>query len=307
MNNHTHVTAPTQYIDGNGTKFAYRRFGKNERLPLVFLQHFTGTLDNWDPAITDGFATDREVIIFDNAGIAGSGGEVASAIKGIAATAIAFIDALGLKKIDLLGFSMGGFVAQQVTLDRPELVQHLILVATGPRGGEGLATFSPEVWAMFSKEYNPLDEILLDTFFSPTETSQQAGRRFLDRIRSRVENRDISINEKVVPAQVAAIAEWGTQKEGSYDYLKEIRQPVLVVNGKHDILFHTVNSYILQQNLSAAQMIIYPDSSHGSLFQYPQNFVKQVNLFLEENKIKENHHEDKSRIDSTLSKNLILN
>ena len=281
MNNFTHVTAPTQYIDANGTKFAYRRFGKTGGLPLVFLQHFTGTLDNWDPAVTDGFAADREVIIFDNAGIASSGGDVAETIKGIAATALAFIDALVLKEIDLFGFSMGSFVAQQITMERPELVHKLVLVGSGPRGGVDLATFSPEVWAVLNTVYAPADEQLLDVFFSPTATSQAAGRRFLDRIRSRSEDRDSGINEKVIPAQLAAITEWGTIKEGSYEYLKNIKQQVLIVNGKTDVLFHTINSYILQQNLPDAQLIIYPDSNHGSLFQYPENFVKQVSLFLE--------------------------
>lgn len=277
-----HNTVPTQYINANGTNFAYRRFGKTGGIPLVFIQHFTGTLDNWDPAVTDGFAADREVIIFDNAGIAGSGGEVAYTIKGIAATALEFIDALELKKIDLMAFSMGSFVGQEITLARPDLVNRLILVGSGPRGGEDLASFSPEVWAMFSKEYAQPDELLLETFFSPTATSQEAGRKFLDRIRSRSENRDISINEKVIPAQLAAIAEWGIPKEGSYDYLKEITQPVLIVNGKVDVLFPTINSYILQQNLPDAQLIIYPDSNHGSLFQYTENFVKQATSFLNE-------------------------
>lgn len=283
MSNYTHVTAPTQFIDANGIKFAYRRFGKTGGLPLVFLQHFTGTLDNWDPAVTDGFAADREVIIFDNAGVASSGGEVAHTIKGIAATALQFIDALKLKEIDLFGYSFGSFVAQTITLERPELIKHLLLVGSGPRGGEGLATFSPEVWAMFSKEYALADELLLDTFFSPTETSQAAGRQFLDRIRSRVEDRDISINEKVIPAQLAAIAEWGVSAEGSYDYLKDIKQPVLVVNGKDDVLFPTINSYLLQQYLPNAKLILYPDSGHGANFQYAADFVKQVTAFLEEN------------------------
>jgi pimeloyl-ACP methyl ester carboxylesterase len=281
MKNFTHVTAPTQYIDAEDTKFAYRRFGKTGDLPLVFLQHFTGTLDNWDPAVTDGFAADREVIIFDNAGIASSGGAVADTIKGIAATALTFIDALGLKKIDLFGFSMGSFVAQQITIERPGLVHKLVLIGSGPRGGVDLVTFSPEVWAVLNREYNPPDEQLLDVFFSPTVTSQAAGRRFLDRIRSRSEDRDSGINEKVIPAQLAAITEWGTIKEGSYAYLENIKQPVLIVNGKTDVLFHTINSYILQQNLPDAQLIIYPDANHGSLFQYPENFVKQVSLFLE--------------------------
>jgi pimeloyl-ACP methyl ester carboxylesterase len=280
MNNNTHHTAPTQYVSGNGTKFAYRRFGKTGTVPLVFFQHFTGTLDNWDPAVTDGIALEREVILFDNAGIASTDGEVASTIKGISETALDFIDALELKEIDIFGFSMGSFVAQQIALDRPQLVRKLILVGSGPRGGEGLSTFSPEVWAMLSKEYAQPDELLLETFFSPTVTSQAAGRKFLDRIRARVNDRDININEKVVPAQLAAIAEWGAPSEGSYEYLKDIKIPVLVVNGKTDVLFPTVNSYILQQHLPDAQLIIYPDSNHASQSQFTENFLTQVSLFL---------------------------
>ncbi|CAM4387135.1 Pimeloyl-ACP methyl ester carboxylesterase [Pedobacter westerhofensis] len=280
MDNYTHHTAPTQFVSGNGIKFAYRRFGKTGTIPLVFFQHFTGTLDNWDPAVTDGIAAEREIIIFDNAGIASTDGEVASTIKGIAATALNFIDALGLQKIDIFGFSMGSFVAQQITVDRPGLVHKLILVGSGPRGGEGLATFSAEVWAMFSKEYAQPDELLLETFFAPTESSQAAGWKFLERIRTRIEDRDININEKVVPAQLAAIAEWGTPAEGSYDYLKEIQIPVLVVNGKRDVLFPTVNSYILQQHLPDARLVIYPDSNHASQSQFTENFLMQVSEFL---------------------------
>jgi len=280
MNSYTHLTAPTQYVEVNGIKFAYRRFGKKGNLPLVFFQHFTGTLDNWDPAVTAPLSEEREVILFDNAGIAASGGEVPYTIAGIAKDAIAFIDALGLRKVDLFGFSMGSFTAQEVALNRPELVNKIILVGSGPRGGEGLETFSPEVWAMFNKEYGQPDELLLETFFSPTESSQEAGWLFLDRIRSRKENRDITINDKVIPAQLAAIGEWGRKSTGSYDYLKNIKQPVLVVNGKEDVLFPTFNSYLLQQLLPDAQLIIYPDSNHGSIYQYHEHFVLQANMFL---------------------------
>ncbi|OKS86692.1 alpha/beta fold hydrolase [Mucilaginibacter polytrichastri] len=276
------LTVPTQFIEANGIKYAYRRYGKAGAKPMVFTQHFTGTLDNWDPALIDGLAVDHDVIIFDNAGVASSGGEVAQTIKGIAATAIAFIDALELKNINLFGFSMGSFVAQTITLERPELVNRLIIVGSGPRGGEDLATFSPEVWAFFSKEYEKPDMLLLDTFFSPSESSQAAGQRFLDRIRARSVDRDISINDQVIPNQLAAITEWGTKSEGSYEYLKSIKCPVLVVNGKQDLLFPTINSYILQQELPYAKLIIYPDSNHGSLYQYTEEFIKQVNIFLTE-------------------------
>lgn len=280
MDSYTHHTAPTQFVEAGGIRFAYRRFGKKVGLPLVFLQHFTGTLDNWDPAVTDALAADREVILFDNAGVASSSGEVPTTAAAIAADAATFIAALGLTKIDLFGFSMGGFVAQEVVLQHPDLVRRLLLVATGPRGGENLATFSPEVWAMFSKEYAQPDELLLETFFSPTATSQAAGRHFLDRIRARKEGRDVAINDKVVPAQLAAITEWGSSPANSYAYLQAIKQPVLIVNGKEDVLFHTVNSYLLQQHLPDAQLLLFPDSNHGAIYQYPAQFVAAVNLFL---------------------------
>jgi pimeloyl-ACP methyl ester carboxylesterase len=280
MDTYTHHTAPTQFVEAGGIRFAYRRFGNKAGLPLVFLQHFTGTLDNWDPAVTDALATDREVILFDNAGVAGSSGEVPTTAAAIAADAATFITALGLTKIDLFGFSMGGFVAQELVLQHPDLVRRLLLVATGPRGGEDLATFSPEVWAMFSKEYAQPDELLLETFFSPTATSQAAGRQFLDRIRARKEGRDVGINDQVVPAQLAAITEWGSAPADSYAYLQHIKQPVLVVNGKEDVLFHTINSYLLQQHLPDAQLLLYPDSNHGAIYQYPAQFVAAVKLFL---------------------------
>lgn len=281
MSYFTHNTAPTQFVDVNGYKFAYRRFGKTGRhLPLVFFQHFTGTLDNWDPAVLDPLSHEREIIIFDNKGIASSEGEPPHTIAEIAADAEAFIDALGLKRIDLFGFSMGSFVAQQVALDKPGLVNKIILVGSGPRGGEDLETFSPEVWALFDKQYAQPDELLLDTFFAPTGSSQAAGRLFLDRIRSRKDDRDIAISDKVIPAQLAAIGEWGKKSAGSFDYLNKITHPVLVVTGKKDIIFPTVNSYLLQQHLPDAQLLLYPDSNHGSQYQFHEHFVVQVRLFL---------------------------
>src|SRR5467141_2769001 len=141
---HTHQTAPTQFVEANGIRFAYRRFGRPDAVPLVFNQHFTGTIDHWDPLVTDGLAATREVILFNNAGISSSSGEVPASIEGMAANAAAFIKALGLKQVDLLGFSIGGTVTQALTLAEPQLVRRLVLVGTGPRGGEGMATLTPE-------------------------------------------------------------------------------------------------------------------------------------------------------------------
>jgi pimeloyl-ACP methyl ester carboxylesterase len=277
---HTHQTAPTQFVQANGIRFAYRRFGKPSGVPLVFNQHFTGTLDHWDPAVTDGLAKDREVILFNNAGVSSSSGEVPTTIEGMGANGIAFIKALGLQKTDVLGFSIGGFVAQEITLQAPELVRRLVLVGTGPRGGQGMGTLTPEAQQIFGATYNKPEELWLKVHFTDSEASQAAGREFLRRFLRRTENRDPPVNEKVAPAQLEALGKWGAQREGSYEYLKGIQHPTLVVNGDNDVIVYSINSWILQQNIPNAQLIIYPDANHGSQYQYPQRFVRHVTGFL---------------------------
>jgi len=220
---HTHQTAPTQFVEANGIRFAYRHFGKPGGVPLVFNQHFTGTMDHWDPAVTDGLANEREVILFNNAGVSSSSGEVPTTCQGMGANAIAFIKALGLTKVDVLGFSIGGFVAQEITLQAPDLVRRLVLVGTGPRSGEGMATLTPEAQAVFGATYANPDDMWLGVFFTPTETSQAAGREFLKRFRLRADNRDPEVNEKVAPAQIEAISKWGAPREKPFEYLKSIR------------------------------------------------------------------------------------
>jgi pimeloyl-ACP methyl ester carboxylesterase len=280
MTQHTHQTAPTQFIEANGIRFAYRRFGKSGGAPLVFNQHFTGTMDHWDPAVTDGFAKDREVILFNNAGVSSSSGEVPTSIEGMAANAIAFIEALGLSKVDVLGFSIGGFVAQEIAGQAPGLVRKLILVGTGPRGGEGMANLTPEAQQIFGASYEQPDHLWLAVHFTRSEASQAAGRDFLKRFRLRKANRDPEVNEKVAPAQLEALGKWGIRFKGSYDYLNSIRQPTLIVNGGNDVIIYSVNSFILQQHLPNAELILYPDANHGSQYQYPELFVGHVSMFL---------------------------
>jgi pimeloyl-ACP methyl ester carboxylesterase len=277
----THQTASTQFVETNGIRFAYRRFGKPGGVPLVFNMHFMGTMDHWDPAVTDGFAADREVILFDNAGVSSSSGGVPATFVEMGANAIAFIRALGLQQVDLLGFSIGGLVAQEIALQAPGLVRRLVLVGTGPRSGESMDTGTPEGKAIFGATYENPDDLWLKVHFTPSETSQAAGREFVRRFRLRAENRDPEVSQEAALAQREAIGKWGAKRENAWGYLKEIKQPTLVVNGSNDVIIYTVNSFILQQHLPNAQLILYPDSAHGSLFQYPDLFVGHVSMFLD--------------------------
>jgi pimeloyl-ACP methyl ester carboxylesterase len=278
---HTHNAAATRFDEVDGIRFAYRRFGNPMGEPIVLLQHFMGNLDNYDPAITDALAMGREVILTDNAGVGLSTGEAPETVAGMARDAASLIDALGLEDVDLFGFSMGGFVAQQIAVDRPELVRRLILVGTGPRGGEGMDQLAPDVAPLFGEDYDPQDLMWLPIFFSPSEASQAAGHRFLERIRARTEYRDVPVSKATVAAHLAAAKEWGARAHGSFDYLAGIRSAALVVNGSNDIVVPTVNSYILQQNLPNAELIVLPDSNHGSHFQFPELFDRYLTDFLD--------------------------
>ncbi len=278
---HSHLTAPTQFVEAAGIRFAYRRFGKPGSVPLVLNMHFTGTIDHWDPWVTDGLAANREVILFDNAGVAGSSGTVPSTAEAMAANAAAFIKALGLAKVDVLGFSMGGFVAQALTEAEPDLVRRLVLVGTGPRGGEAMGSLTPEAQAVFGKTYAQPDDLWLGVFFTPSAASQAAGRAFLQRFRQRTEDRDPETDETVALAQLEAIANWGSKPTDAFGYLRAIAQPTLVINGTHDVIVYSVNSLHLAQNLPNAELILYPDANHGAQYQYPDLFVADVARFLD--------------------------
>lgn len=281
MTSFTHDTAPTQHAEGGGIRFAYRRFGGPGRPPLVFYQHFMGTLDDHDPALSDAFAGDREVILFNNTGVASSSGIVPDTIEAMARDAITFTDALGLTTIDVVGHSMGGLVAQEVALARPDLVRRLVLVGTGPRGGEGIGARPDWVGKLFARKYQRQEDMWLPILFAPTRTSQAAGRAYIERIVARAD-RDTPVSDQSIAAQRAAIAAYGAAKDPSYANLKGLELPVLVVNGTDDIIIPTINSYILQQFLPDAELILYPDAGHGSHFQYPGLFVRHARIFLDD-------------------------
>jgi len=271
----THQSAPTQFVEANGIRFAYRRIGPSLGVPLVLLQHFRGNMDNWDPLVVDGLAYERPVILFDNRGISRSTGETPDNVAAMAEDAAAFIDALDEGTVDLLGFSIGGMVAQEILLKRPELVRNAILVGTGPRGSVDM--FPPAVETAATRF--PSDaESLLFLFFTPTATSQTAGKHYVERMMLRTE-REPATSEQVIHAHLAAIREWANAPADS-SALRRITQPVLVVNGSHDIMIPTANSYALSQQLPNAELIVYPDAGHGSLFQYAERFTGDVARFL---------------------------
>ena len=280
---HTHATAPTQFVEANGIRFAYRRFGRETREPLVFMQHFRGGMDHWDPAITDGFAMDRPVILFDNAGVASTSGETPNSIDAMGEHAAGFVCALGLSHVDVLGFSIGGYTAQALTLRHPSLVRRLMLVGTGPRGSE--PSNDPK-YPQYATSTDPETgeaglEAFLYLFFSPSASSQGAGRAFWERRHLRRKDVDPPSSAQTMKAQLAAIAEWKEVRAERFGELKRIAHPTLVVNGNRDIMVPTINSFTLSQHIPNAQLIIYPDSGHASHFQYPDLFLGHARLFLD--------------------------
>jgi pimeloyl-ACP methyl ester carboxylesterase len=276
----SHETAPTRFVEVNGVQFAYRRFGKEGLPPLVFLQHFTGTMDNWDPILTNRLAKDRPVVLFDNAGIGRSTGATPDSVSGMARDAISFIGTLGAPKVDLFGFSLGSFVAQQIAVDSPGLIRRIILAGAGPKGGEGMSGFSPRVQEIFGRPNSTTGERMVELFFAPTPTSQAAGKAWLERISARQQDREPPSSPAVAGAQLTAMQAWGKVAAERYADLKKIAGPVLVVNGHDDIMIPTVNSFILQQELPNARLILYPDSGHGAQFQYSRLFAEEAAGFI---------------------------
>jgi pimeloyl-ACP methyl ester carboxylesterase len=251
---------------------------------LLCLQHFTGTLDNWDPAVIDALGDGREVILFDSAGVGRSTGKVPTTIAGMAVHALDFLDALCVTSCDVLGFSLGGMVAQQMALDRPSSINRIILVGTAPRGGDDIMHLEKPSLARYLGDPTLTGfAVLQKIFFAPTPSSQAAGAAFVERLARRTEDLDTPSGPAVAAAQIAAFRDWERSSGTRFVELKDIHQPTLIVNGIHDEMIPVSNSYRLTENLPDAILLVYPDAGHGSLFQFHESFTRQVLAFLTSN------------------------
>ena len=275
-----YVDASTQRVTaGNGIEYAYRDLGESE-VPLVLLQHFRGNLDNWDPALVDELAAERSVITFDNVGVGATTGTTPSTIEAMAHDAIAFLEALELQQVDLLGFSIGSFVAQEIALVRPDLLRRVVLASSAPQGAAGMHGWAAEViGAVGTPETTPQGYI--SVFFAPTDTSLEAGRQAAGRIfGGRTIDRDEPTTWQTRQAQYDAVCAWGIPNHSLLERVSAIDLPVLVANGDSDPMILPRYSHLLAGLLPNAQVTIYPDSAHGFLFQHHSRFAAEVHAFL---------------------------
>ncbi len=275
----TYLSLPNKLASAvNGIDYAYRDAGEGP-VPLVLLQHFRGNLDNWDPVLVDALASTRRVVAFDNAGVGGSTGTTPHVIEQMAHDAIAFLTALELRQADILGFSIGSFVAQEIALIRPDLVRRLILASSAPRGAAGMHGWAPEViGAVGRPETNP--EGYLEVFFARSPSSRQAGQDTLRRIYARTEDRDKPTDWATRQAQYDAVCAWGIPDHSLLQRLSGISQPVFVANGDSDPMILPHYSYLIAGLIPQAAVKIYPDSAHGFLFQHHAELAADVEAFL---------------------------
>jgi pimeloyl-ACP methyl ester carboxylesterase len=274
----TNKEAVTKTVEVDGIPFAYREVGPPSGVPVVFLHHFTAVLDDWDPAVVDGIAAERPVILVDLRGVGGSGGTTPDSIEAMAGDAIAFLQALGLSQVDLLGFSLGGMVAQLVVEQRPDLVRRVILAGTAPAGDSGPAATGAVLQAAMEKASAQGKHPKHFLFFSPTATSQAAADAFVARLDERTADRDAPVSNETIGAQLTALARW--EQGASPVAVTNVDKPVLVVNGDDDTMLPTISSFHLAELLPNAQLSIYPDSGHGGIFQHHDVFVTQALEFL---------------------------
>ncbi|HEV8262642.1 MAG TPA: alpha/beta hydrolase [Burkholderiales bacterium] len=269
--------APTRSVDVAGTKFVYRRLGPATGVPVIMLNHWGAVLDNFDPRIVDGLAATRPVIAFDYWGVGASGGKAPLAVAEMAEDTIAFIRALGFAEVDLLGFSLGGFVAQDIVLKEPDLIRKVILTGTGPAGGEGIEKVGRVSWPLIIKGLLTFRDPKYYLFFTSTANGRRAANDFLERLKERKVDRDKPIAMAVFLRQLKAIKAWGMQAQQD---LGAIRKPVLVANGDQDVMVPSSNSVALARRLPNAELVFYEDAGHGGIFQYHEAFVKKALEFL---------------------------
>jgi pimeloyl-ACP methyl ester carboxylesterase len=273
--------APTERVSAaNGIEYAYRDLGKSE-VPLVLLQHFRGNLDNWDPALVDALAAERRVVTFDNVGVGATTGSTPRTVEAMAHDAIAFIDALDLQRVDLLGFSIGSFVAQEIAVIRPDLLRRVVLASSAPQGAAGMHGWAPEViGAVGAPETTPQGYI--SVFFAPTDSSLKAGQEAAARIfGSRTNDRDEPTTWQTRQAQYDAVCAWGIPNHSLLERVAAIDLPVFVANGDSDPMILPRYSHLLAGLLPNARLTIYPDSAHGFLFQHHEEFAADVHAFLQ--------------------------
>lgn len=274
----TYIHAPNKSIrTANGITYVYRELGEKIGIPIVFFTHLSANLDNWDPRIIDGIAKQHWVITFDNTGVGLSSGQVPGTIKEMAEDAIDFIKALGFKQIDILSFSMGGMIAQELLELEPTLIRKVILTGTGPRGGKGIENVTKISNQDLVRAIFTLKDVKTYLFFTRTSNSKKKAKEFLARIKERKHNRDKMISLKGYYTQLKAINRWGKSTPAD---LSKIKQPILVVNGEADRMVPTENSYDLVQRLPNSKLVIYKDAGHGAIFQYHEEFTKEVLAFL---------------------------
>lgn len=275
--NYRYSEVQTQFVTAaNGIRFAYRRMGEKKDVPVILFNHLTSNLDNADPRIMDALAAEHEIISFDYRGVGATSGVDAKSIQEMAADGIAFIDALGYPEVDVLAFSMGGFIIQEVMEDRPELVRKLILAGTGPRGGKGISDVAGLTYWDIFKGLITFRDPKFYLFFNSNNKGKTEARQFLKRLQERTQNRDIPVKPRSLKAQLNAIAKWGHEEPAD---LSKFTIPVLVINGDNDRMVPTPNSYDLAKRLPNSQLHIYEDSAHGGIFQYYQDFIKRALAF----------------------------
>jgi pimeloyl-ACP methyl ester carboxylesterase len=277
----SYTGASTQRVAaGNGIEYAYRDLGAGD-VPLVLLQHFRGNLDNWDPALVDALAADRRVVTFDNVGVGATTGRTPNTVEAMAHDAIAFLEAMNFQRVDLLGFSIGSFVAQEIALIRPDLLRRLVLASSAPQGAAGMHGWAPDViGAVGAPETNP--QGYLDVFFAPTTTSREAGQQAAGRIFGRTTGQDEPTTWQTRQAQYDAVCVWGIPNHSLLLRVAAIDLPVFVANDDGDPMIPPRYSHLLAGLLPDARLTIYPDSAHGFLFQHHSQFAADVHTFLEE-------------------------